>query len=245
MSQLLIRALRRELLALVAVVAAMSLSLGFASGSTSGFEPSAAPAHADGPSAYHPPCDTPGGAAGRAPRCDDGEEEPGAEEPGEEGPTAEEPGEEESGDEGSCADGGAVDGGATLGEQLGGPGLDEDGPVSGPIHDEAEPQAGEAGPALHELACGAAAFESQMPGEDEPGEDEPGEDEPGEEDPGEEQPGDVEPGEDESGEEASGGEDGCLTGGQVEGDPVSGAADELACTVTTIGIWVPAGVTIR
>jgi hypothetical protein len=255
MSQLLIRALRRELLALVAVVAAMSLSLGFASGSTSGFEPSAAPAHADGPRAYHPPCDTPGGAVGRTPRCDDGEEEPGAEEPGEEGPTGEEPGEGEPGDEGGCADGGAVDGGATLGEQLGGPGLDEDGPVSGPIHDEADPQGGEAGPVLHELACGAAGLESQLPGEDEPGEEESGEDEPGEEGSVEEQPGEVEPredesgegqsGEGESGEEASGGEDGCLTGGPDEGDPVSGAADELACTVTTIGIWVPAGVTIH
>jgi hypothetical protein len=246
MSRLLIRALRRELMAVVAVAAAMSLSVGFASGSTTDFESSAAPAHAEAPSADRPPCGTPGRADGNNPRCDDGEpteEEPGGEEPG-----GEESAEEEPGAEGSCATGGAADGGATWGEQLGGSGLDEDGPVSGPIHEQAEPEAGEAGPVLHELACGGAALEGQMPGEEqrveEPGEAETGEAETGEEEPGEDGAGDGEAVEEQPGEEKPAEEDGCATAPDEDG-PVPGATRELACDVTKLEVRVPAGLTIR
>jgi hypothetical protein len=246
MSRLLIRALRRELTALVAVVAAMSLSVGFASGSTSGYESSAAPAQADGSSAGRPPCDAPGRAGSHNPRCADGEE-PGEEEPGEEEPGGEEPVGEEPGEEGSCATGGAADGGATAGEQLGGPGLDEDGPISGPVHEQAEPEAGAAAPLFHELACGTAALERQVSGGDEPGEEDPGGDEPGEEDPVGEEPGEEDPGEDGAGGAEPGEEDpvedGCATG--PDDDPVLGAVHELACAVTPVEIRVPAGVTVR
>jgi hypothetical protein len=239
MSRLLIRALRRELTALLAVVAAMSLSIGFASGSTSGYEPSAAPAQANGLSADQSPCDAPGRAGSDNPQCDDGEE-PAEEEPGEEEPGEEEPGEVAPREEGSCATGGAAAGGATLGEQLGGPGLDEDGPVSGPVHEQTEPEAGVAGPVFHELACGSAALEGQMPGEEEPVE-QPGAEEPGAEEPGAEGPGEEQTGEEQTGEEP---EDSCATGSEEDG-PVAGAVHELACAVTPLEVRVPAGVTIR
>jgi hypothetical protein len=244
MSRLLIRALRRELTALLAVVAAMSLSIGFASGSTSGYEPSAAPAQANGPSVDQPPCDAPGRAGSSSPRCDDGEE-PAEEEPAEEESGEEEPGEVAPAGEGSCATGGAADGGATLGEQLGGPGLDEEGPVSGPVHEQAESEAGEAGPVFHELACAAAALEGQVTGEEEVGE-EPGQEAPGEDQPGAEESVSGEPRAEEPGADEPVGEpeDSCATGPE-EDDPVAGAVHELACAVTPLEVRVPAGVTIH
>ena len=245
MSRLLIRALRRELTALLAVVAAMSLSIGFASGSASGYEPSAAPAQANGPGADQPPCDAPGRVGSSNPRCDD-DEGPAEEEPAEEGPGKAEPGEVAPGGEGSCATGGAAGSGATLGEQLGGPGLDEESSVSGPVHERAEAEAGEAGPVLHELVCAAAALEGQMHGEEEPGEEEPGEDQPTAEESGSGEPRAEEPGAEEPGAEEPGGEseDSCATGSE-EDDPVAGAVHELACAVTPLEVRVPAGVTIR
>jgi hypothetical protein len=250
MSRLLLRALRRELTALVAVLAAMTLSVGLASGSATGFESSAAPAQANRPDADQPPCESPGRSGSSNPRCDD-REEPVGQEPAEEEPGEEEPAEEGPREEGSCASGGAGDG-ATLAEQLGGPGLHEDGPVSGSLHEQAEPEGGEAGVGFHELACGAAALEARIPGEEtgEPGGKEPGE--PGGKEPGEGDTPDVGPGEDEPGEEEPGepGEeepvekDGCTTA-PGEDNPVTGAVREVACAVTPLEVRVPAGVTIR